>query len=146
MFSEVVENMYACMTKLWCQSFSSDVKFGCNCILIFSEVVEYMYACMTRFWMSTVFMINWYHVLTCLYTYILRSCGIFVCLYDRNMTSWFSCLDVPVYLYSLKLWNICMLVWPSNEVTDFILRNVCMLVFPEVAECLYMSIVETFVV
>jgi hypothetical protein len=32
---------------------------------------------------------------------------------------WASYLDVPVYVYSLKLWNICMLVWLGYDVNGF---------------------------
>jgi len=48
----------------------------------------------------------------CLYTYVLWSCGILVCLYDQVMMS-------MVFLYSPKLWNICMLVWSWYDVVDF---------------------------
>jgi hypothetical protein len=85
---------------------------------------------------------KWYLVWICIYTYILRSCGIYVCLYDQAMMSWFSywlmlCLDVPVYLYSPKLWNICMLVWSGNNVLISMFGCARILIFFEVVEYMY---------
>jgi hypothetical protein len=115
----------------------SDVKFGCICIPIFSEVVEYLYACILCFgcpWLYdklmscfdvhvylyspklwNICMLLWsgydvvdFHVWMCLYTYILRSCGIFVCLYNQAMRSLILYLEMHVCLSFPKLQNACM--------------------------------------
>jgi hypothetical protein len=57
-----------------------------------------------------------FHVWMCLYTCILQSSGIFVCLYNHAMSSHI-----------------------------FMLRYACMLVFPEVVKYLYMHIAEHYV-
>lgn len=66
----------------------------------------------------------------CLYICMLVWSG-----YDVNAFHiWFMlCLDMPVYLYSPKLWNICILVWSGYDVVDF-----------HVWMCLYTCILRSY--
>jgi hypothetical protein len=105
-----------------------------------------MYTCMSRLWCQWfLYIIDVMSWCACILIFFEVVEYLYACMIGI-WYHWFSCLGVPVYIYSPKLWHICMLVWPGNEVNDFILRDACMLVFPKVTECLYTSIVESIAI
>jgi hypothetical protein len=88
------------------------------------------------------------HGCMCLYTCILWSSGIFVCLYDQVIMSLiflFEQCQVWMCMYTCILRSSEIFVCLYNQAMKsliFMLRDTCMLVFPEIVECMYTRIAK----
>jgi hypothetical protein len=91
---------------------------------------------------------EWCLVWMCLYTYIIRSCGIYVCLYDQVMMSMVFKYDwcyvlMCLYTYILRSCGISVCLY-NQDIMSLIFMSRCtrILIFCEVVEYLYARITK----